>query len=65
MSLRTFHLLFIVLSIVLAVFMAAWAVDQYRVRHEAGYAAAGLAAVAAAGMLGVYAAAFRRKTRHL
>ena len=65
MSLRAFHLLFILLSVVLAVFVAAWASGQYRAQQEVGYAIAGVAALAAAGGLVMYAAAFRRKTRHL
>ena len=65
MSLRAFHLLFIGLSIVLAAFVAAWAAGQYRIEHEAGYAAAGVASVAGAGALAVYAVAFQRKTKGL
>ena len=65
MSLRAFHLLFIGLSIVLAAFVAAWAAGQYRIDHQAGYAAAGVASVAGAGALAVYAVAFQRKTKGL
>jgi secreted Zn-dependent insulinase-like peptidase len=65
MSLRAFHLLFILLSVVLAVFVAAWASGQYRNEQHLGYAVAGVMAIAAAGGLGIYAAAFRRKTRRL
>ena len=65
MSLRAFHLLFIALSIVLAAFLAAWAAGQYRVDHQTGYAAAGVASVVGAGALAVYAVAFQRKTRGL
>ena len=36
MSLRAFHLLFIALSIVLAAFLAAWAMGQYQVSHDVG-----------------------------
>ena len=65
MSLRAFHLLFIGLSIVLAAFLGAWAVGQYRLGHQAGYAAAGVASVVGAGALAVYAVAFQRKTKGL
>jgi len=65
MSLRAFHLLFIGLSIVLAAFLAAWAAGQYRLAHQAGYAAAGVASVVGAGALAVYAVAFQRKTKGL
>ncbi len=65
MSLRAFHLFFIGLSIVLAAFLAAWAAGQYRIDHQTGYAAAGVASVAGAGALAVYAVAFQRKTKGL
>jgi hypothetical protein len=65
MSLKAFHLLFIALSIVLAAFVAAWAVSQYQVRHDLNYALAGLASAAAGAGLAVYGAAFQRKTRRL
>jgi hypothetical protein len=63
MSLRAFHLLFIAISIVLAAFVAAWAMGQYRAVHEVGYLGAVAASLTAAGALAMYAAAFRRKTR--
>jgi hypothetical protein len=65
MSLRAFHLVFIVVSVVLAAFVGAWAVGQYRMVHEMVYAVtAGVAFVASAGLV-AYAAMFQRKTRHL
>jgi hypothetical protein len=65
MSLRAFHLLFIALSIVLAAFLAAWAMGQYRTSRDAVYLGAGAASLASAGALAVYAAAFQRKTKGL
>jgi hypothetical protein len=65
MSLRGFHLLFIALSIVLAAFLAAWAVSQYWTVHEAAYLGAGVAALGAAAGLAVYGVAFQRKTRNM
>ena len=65
MSLRAFHLLFIALSIVLAAFLAAWAVGQYRTGHDAVYLGAGAASLVSAAALAVYAVAFQRKTRDL
>lgn len=65
MSLRTFHLVFIALSVILTAFVAAWAAGQYRLEHGAGYAVAGTAALATGAALAVYGAAFQRKTRHL
>ena len=64
-SLRAFHLLFIALSVTLAVFVAAWAGGQYRLEHEGVYALSALGAVVLGGGLAWYGAAFQRKTRHL
>jgi hypothetical protein len=64
-GLRAFHLLFISLSVLLAAFVAAWAMGQYRLEHEGIYALWGFGAVASAGALIVYGAAFQRKTRNL
>lgn len=65
MSLRAFHLLFITLSVVLAAFLAAWAIGQYQMSGDVVYLGAGAASLASAGALVMYAAAFRRKTRSL
>lgn len=65
MSLRSFHLLFIALSVVLAAFFAAWAVGQYRLEHQIGYAAVGALALSSGGGLAVYGTRFQRKTRNL
>jgi hypothetical protein len=63
MSLRAFHLLFIALSIVLAAFLAAWAVGQYQTNHDAGYLGAGGMSLVTAAALAKYAVAFQRKTK--
>jgi hypothetical protein len=63
MSLKAFHLLFIVLSAILGAFFAAWSIGQYQVAHELSYVAAAALGVATAGSLVVYGAAFQRKTR--
>ena len=65
MSLRSFHLFFIALSVLLAAFVAAWAVGQYRVDHAAVDAVWGAGAVLFGGGLVLYGAAFQRKTRNL
>ena len=66
MSLRAFHLFFIALSVVLAAFVAAWAVGQYRLGARGGLLRDGAAVAASAGGgLVVYGAAFQRKTRQL
>ena len=57
--------MFIAVSIVLAAFLAAWAMGQYQVSRDGVYLGAGAASLATAGALAVYAAAFQRKTRHL
>ena len=65
MSLKAFHLFFIALSVVLAAFVAAWAVGQYRAEREAGYIAASAASLVSAAALTVYATQFRRKTKRM
>ena len=65
MSLRVFHLLFIVLSVVLAAFFAAWAAGQYQAVHRVGYVLVSAASLACGVGLAVYGAAFQRKTRRL
>jgi hypothetical protein len=64
-SLRSFHLLFIALSVVLAAFVGAWAVSEYQVAHGTTYLLTAVGAVLAGGVLAVYGAAFQRKTRAL
>jgi hypothetical protein len=65
MSLRSFHLVFIGVSVILAAFVAAWAGQQYQTAHAAGYAVTAVLSLAAGGGLIGYGAAFRRKTRLL
>ena len=65
MSLRTFHLVFIGVTVVLAAFVAAWAVQQYQAVHALGYAMTAALSLAAGGALLAYGAAFQRKTREL
>jgi hypothetical protein len=65
MSLRTFHLFFIAVSVVLAAFVAAWAVQQYQAVHAAAYVAAAVVSLATGGALIAYGTAFQRKTRTL
>ena len=65
MSLRSFHLLFIALSVVLAAFCAAWATGMYRAAHDLTYLAAGVTSAMAGAALIAYGAAFQRKTRRL
>jgi hypothetical protein len=65
MSLRAFHLLFVLLSAALAVFFAAWASGQYRLEGGGGYVVVMVAAIGAALGLVYYGIAFKRKTRDL
>ena len=65
MSLRTFHLVFIGVTVVLAAFVAAWAVQQYQAVHALGYAMTAALSLAVGGALLAYGAAFQRKTREL
>jgi hypothetical protein len=65
MSLRMFHIVFIAVSVILAAFVAAWAVTQYQAVHAIGYATTAALSLAAGGSLIAYAAAFQRKTREL
>ena len=64
-SLRMFHMIFIAVSVILAAFMAAWAVQQYQAVHAVGYAMTAALSLAAGGSLIAYGAAFQRKTREL
>jgi hypothetical protein len=65
MSLRRFHLVFIGVSVVLAAFMSAWAVQQYQSAPAIGYAVTAALSLTAGGTLIAYGAAFQRKTREL
>jgi hypothetical protein len=65
MSLRTFHLVFIAVSVMLAAFVAAWAGQQFQTAHAAGYAVTAALALAAGGGLIAYGTAFQRKTKGL
>ena len=65
MSLRTFHLVFIGVSVVLAAFVAAWAGQQFQAAQGVGYAVTAALSLAAGGGLIAYGAAFQRKTKQL
>jgi predicted Co/Zn/Cd cation transporter (cation efflux family) len=65
MSLRAFHLLFVTMSVILAAFVAAWAVEQYQLEHEMQYAVTCVMAIVTSGVLVAYGALFQRKTRNL
>jgi FlaG/FlaF family flagellin (archaellin) len=64
-SLRSFHLLFIALSVILAAYFAAWSGGQYQLQHDLVYAASAALSTAAGCGMALYGAAFQRKTRNL
>jgi hypothetical protein len=65
MSLKAFHLFFIGACVLLAAFVATWAMGQYRVQHDGGYMATVVGAVVTGVGLAVYGAMFQRKARRL
>ena len=65
MSLRSFHLVFIGVSVVLAAFVAAWAGQQFQTAHGVGYLVTAALSLAAGGGLIAYGVAFQKKTRLL
>lgn len=65
MSLRAFHLLFIVMSVILTAFFAAWAFGEYRTQQNLSYAVTAAASLAAGIGLSAYLVAFMKKTRRL
>jgi hypothetical protein len=65
LSLTMFHRLFIVLSVILAAFVAAWATGEYRALGNAIYMITAAGSALAGGGLVVYLVTFQRKVRHL
>jgi len=64
-GLKTFHLFFIAMSVILAAFTAAWSVTQYRATPDATYIATCAVSAVAGAVLIVYGARFQRKARRL
>jgi len=65
MSLKAFHLFFIAISVILAAFTAAWAVNEYRFAHEASYIVTTVGAVLTGAALAVYGIKFQQKAKRL
>ena len=65
MGLRHFHLAFISVSVVLAVFMASWAIGEYRAAHGAMFIVTAVGCVLSAALLVAYGTRFQRKTKSL
>jgi hypothetical protein len=60
-----FHMVFIGVTVVLAAFVAAWAVQEYQAAHAVVYAMTAALSLAAGGALIAYGTAFQRKTKQL
>lgn len=65
MSLKYFHLIFIVCSIMLSAVFGAWAVNQCRQLGGGSYLATAVGSFLAAVSLAVYAVLFSRKLRDM
>ena len=65
LSLRSFHLFFIAVSILLTVWVGAWGVQSYLATRNGGDLTLGLASLAAGVVLVVYGLRVRRKLRDL
>ena len=66
MSLRSFHLVFIVASVMLSLMMAAWGAVTYGTARGTGWhLVTALGALVVAGLLAVYLVKFVQKTREL
>ena len=64
-GLKSFHLFFIAMSVILAAFTAAWSVTQYRATPEPTYIATCAVSALAGAVLILYGARFQRKARRL
>ena len=66
MSLRAFHLLFIIASIALSLMMAVWGGVTYRTDGgTVWHLVTGIGALLSAGLLAAYAVSFVRKSREI
>jgi hypothetical protein len=65
MSLRFFHAVFIALSVLMALFVAVWAIDAYRTDGSGRWLGLALLALGGGALLTVYGNRFLRKTRNL
>ena len=65
MSLRIFHVVFIIASIVLSLFVAVWAVREYQATHSTGALALGIVFVVAGIAMVVYGQRWFKKLKEL
>ena len=65
MSLRIFHVVFIIASIALSLFVAVWAIREWQATHSAGALALGIVFVAAGLAMVVYGQRWFKKLKEL
>ena len=65
MSLRIFHVVFIIASIVLSLFVAVWALREYQATHSAGALALGIVFVIAGIAMVIYGQRWFKKLKEL
>jgi hypothetical protein len=65
MSLRIFHVIFIIASIALSLFVAVWAIREYQATHSAGALALGIVFVVAGIAMVVYGQRWFKKLKEL
>ena len=65
MGLKSFHLFFIAMSVILAAFTAAWSVTQYRATPDGTYIATCAVSALAGAVLIVYGVRFQRRSARL
>jgi hypothetical protein len=65
MSLRFFHIVFIVLSALMSLIVGIWAIDAYRIDGSPTWATLAVLAFAGGGLLAVYGTRFLQKMRKL
>lgn len=63
MSLKAFHIVFMIVSMLLSLGFGVWAVRNYRADGDVSYLVCGLASFAFAGAMLVYGRWFMRKLR--
>ncbi len=65
MGLKTFHIVFIVVSTLLCAFLGAWSIQRFSADGDVGGLAIGIGSLAAAVVLVVYGVWFLRKLKHV
>ena len=65
MSLRIFHVVFIIASIVLSLFVAVWAIREWQATHSAGALALGIVFVVAGLAMVIYGQRWFKKLKDL